>query len=50
MAEERIFVGRKDELERFGKVLQDLKGQTVLFVGKIMFRKKYEGKLYKGAE
>jgi hypothetical protein len=33
MAEERIFVGRKDELEQFGKVLEDPKGQAVLVVG-----------------
>ncbi len=33
MAEERIFVGRKDELEQFVKVLEDPKGQAVLVVG-----------------
>jgi hypothetical protein len=33
MDEERIFVGRKDELEQFGKVLEDPKGQAVLVVG-----------------
>jgi GTPase SAR1 family protein len=33
MAEERIFVGRKDELEQFRKVLEDPKGQAVLVVG-----------------
>ena len=30
MAEERIFVGRRDGLEKFGKVLEDPKGQAVL--------------------
>ncbi len=33
MAEKRIFVGRKEELEKFGKVLEDPKGQAVLVVG-----------------
>ena len=33
MAEERIFVGRKDELEKFGKILEEAKGQAVLVVG-----------------
>jgi len=33
MAEERIFVGRKDELEQFRKVLEDPKGQAVIVVG-----------------
>ncbi|MHC4489813.1 MAG: tetratricopeptide repeat protein [Planctomycetota bacterium] len=33
MAEERIFVGRKDELEQFSKVLEDPKGQAVIVVG-----------------
>jgi len=33
MAEERIFVGRKDELEQFGNVLKNPKGQAVLVVG-----------------
>ncbi|NVL91278.1 MAG: tetratricopeptide repeat protein [Desulfobacterales bacterium] len=33
MAEKRIFVGRKAELEQFGKVLEDPKGQAVLVVG-----------------
>jgi hypothetical protein len=33
MAEKRIFVGRKDELEKFRKVLEDPKGQAVLVVG-----------------
>ncbi|MHC4693097.1 MAG: AAA family ATPase [Planctomycetota bacterium] len=33
MAEERIFVGRKKELEQFAKVLEDPKGQAVLVVG-----------------
>ena len=29
MAEERIFVGRKDELEQFGKVLEEPQGQAI---------------------
>jgi len=33
MAEKRIFVGRKAELEQFGKALEDPKGQAVLVVG-----------------
>ncbi len=33
MAEQKIFVGRKDELEQFGKVLEDPKGQAVIVVG-----------------
>lgn len=33
MAAERIFVGRKAELEQFKKVLQDPRGQAVLVVG-----------------
>ena len=33
MAKEDIFVGRKAELEQFGKVLEDPKGQAVLVVG-----------------
>jgi len=33
MAEERIFVGRKKELEQFGKVLEEPKGQAVIVVG-----------------
>jgi tetratricopeptide (TPR) repeat protein len=33
MAEERIFVGRKNELEQFDKVLKEPKGQAVLVVG-----------------
>ena len=33
MADKKIFVGRKDELEQFGKVLEDPKGQAVLVVG-----------------
>ena len=33
MAQDKIFVGRKAELEQFKKVLEDLKGQAVLVVG-----------------
>jgi hypothetical protein len=33
MAEERIFVGRKAELEQFRKVLEDPQGQAILAVG-----------------
>jgi len=33
MSEQKIFVGRRDELEKFGKVLEDPKGQAVLVVG-----------------
>lgn len=33
MSEQKIFVGRKKELEQFGKVLEDPKGQAVLVVG-----------------
>ena len=33
MAEGKIFVGRKAELEQFKEVLEDLKGQAVLVVG-----------------
>ena len=33
MGSERIFVGRKAELERFGEVLADPKGQAILVVG-----------------
>jgi KaiC/GvpD/RAD55 family RecA-like ATPase len=33
MADKKIFVGRKDELEQFGKVLEDPKGQAVFVVG-----------------
>ncbi len=33
MDKERIFVGRKDELEQFNTVLEDPKGQAVLVVG-----------------
>jgi hypothetical protein len=29
MAEERIFVGRKKELEQFSKVLEEPKGQAI---------------------
>lgn len=34
MAAERIFVGRKAELEQFKKVLEDLRGQAILVAGK----------------
>ncbi|MBL7153317.1 MAG: hypothetical protein ISS79_06345 [Phycisphaerae bacterium] len=33
MGSERIFVGRKGELERFGEVLAEAKGQAILVVG-----------------
>jgi len=33
MGSERIFVGRKSELERFGEVLAELRGQAVVVVG-----------------
>ena len=33
MAAERIFVGRKAELEQFKKVLKDSQGQAFLVVG-----------------
>jgi len=33
MAEKKIFVGRKAELEQFGKALEDPQGQAVLVVG-----------------
>ncbi len=38
MADKKIFVGRKDELEQFGKVLKDPKGQAVLVVGQAGMR------------
>lgn len=33
MAAERIFVGRKKELEQLEKILQDPQGQAILVVG-----------------
>ena len=33
MGSERIFVGRQGELERFGEVLAELRGQAVVVVG-----------------
>ena len=33
MGSERIFVGRRDELERFGEVLGDARGQAIIVVG-----------------
>ncbi len=33
MGSERIFDGREDEMERFGEVLADPKGQAILVVG-----------------
>lgn len=33
MGSERIFVGRKGELERFGEVLGDPRGQAVVVMG-----------------
>lgn len=33
MAADKIFVGRKDELEQFKEVLEDTKGQAALVVG-----------------
>jgi KaiC/GvpD/RAD55 family RecA-like ATPase len=35
MAEGKIFVGRKAELEQFKEVLKDPKGQAVLVVGQV---------------
>jgi len=34
MGSERIFVGREEELERFGDLLADPRGQAVVVVGK----------------
>jgi len=33
MSEKPIFVGRKEELEQFKKILQDPKGQAILVTG-----------------
>ena len=35
MAEGKIFVGRKAELEQFKEVIKDPKGQAVLVVGQM---------------
>ena len=33
MIAEKIFVGRKAELEQFKKILEDPKGQTIVAIG-----------------
>ena len=42
MAEGKIFVGRKDELEQFKKVLKNPKGQAVVVVGQAGMRKTWQ--------
>lgn len=38
MSKQKIFVGRRDELEKFGKVLEDPKGQAgIVDLGSVWF-------------